>query len=101
MLPRAELEGRLESTLIIIEALSLQLRDWQDCQRPLPAVGPAGQRDAHTQTDVTRPQGVSECPLLQSCIPRVQEGLGINMVHGTGLECWCGSAVGAHILPCL
>ncbi|XP_052545014.1 sperm-associated antigen 5 isoform X2 [Tympanuchus pallidicinctus] len=56
-LPRAELEGRLESTLIIIEALSLQLRDWQDCQRPLPAVGPAGQRDAHTQTDVTRPQG--------------------------------------------
>ncbi|XP_048822942.1 sperm-associated antigen 5 isoform X3 [Lagopus muta] len=57
LLPRAELEGRLESTLIIIEALSLQLRDWQDCQRPLPAVGPAGQRDAHTQTDVTRPQG--------------------------------------------
>ncbi|XP_024997844.3 sperm-associated antigen 5 isoform X1 [Gallus gallus] len=56
-LPRAELEGRLESTLIIIEALSLQLRDWQDCQRPLPAVGPAGQRDAHTQTDVTRPRG--------------------------------------------
>ncbi|XP_042667241.1 LOW QUALITY PROTEIN: sperm-associated antigen 5 [Centrocercus urophasianus] len=56
-LPRAELEGRLESTLIIIEALSLQLRDWQDCQRPLLAVGPAGQRDAHTQTDVTRPQG--------------------------------------------
>ncbi|XP_021271305.1 proline-rich protein 36-like [Numida meleagris] len=56
-LPRAELEGRLESTLIIIEALSLQLRDWQDTQRPLPAVGPAGQRDAHTQTDVTRPQG--------------------------------------------
>ncbi|OXB58094.1 hypothetical protein ASZ78_012499 [Callipepla squamata] len=56
-LPRAELEGRLESTLIIIEALSLQLRDWQDSQRPLPAVGPAGQRDAHTQTDITRPQG--------------------------------------------
>ncbi|POI21950.1 hypothetical protein CIB84_014303, partial [Bambusicola thoracicus] len=56
-LPRAELEGRLESTLIIIEALSLQLRDWQECQRPLLAVGPAGQRDAHTQTDVTRPQG--------------------------------------------
>ncbi|NXJ11290.1 SPAG5 protein, partial [Odontophorus gujanensis] len=56
-LPRAELEGRLESTLIIIEALSLQLRDWQDSQRPLPSVGPAGQRDAHTQTDITRPQG--------------------------------------------
>uniref|UniRef100_A0A8C9EUE1 Sperm-associated antigen 5 n=1 Tax=Pavo cristatus TaxID=9049 RepID=A0A8C9EUE1_PAVCR len=57
LLPRAELEGRLESTLIIIEALSLQLRDWQGCQHPLPAVGPAGQRDVHTQTDVTRPQG--------------------------------------------
>ncbi|XP_035199324.1 sperm-associated antigen 5 [Oxyura jamaicensis] len=56
-LPRAELEGRLESTLIIIEVLSLQLRDWQESQRPLPAVGPAEQRDAHTQTDVTRPQG--------------------------------------------
>nr|XP_047924180.1 sperm-associated antigen 5 isoform X2 [Anser cygnoides] len=56
-LPRAELEGRLESTLIIIEALSLQLRGWQESQRPLPAVGPAEQRDAHTQTDVTRPRG--------------------------------------------
>ncbi|NXX61899.1 SPAG5 protein, partial [Scopus umbretta] len=56
-LPRAELEGRLESTLIIIEALSLQLRDWQESQRPLPGVGPAGQRDAFTQTDVTHPQG--------------------------------------------
>ncbi|NWJ06312.1 SPAG5 protein, partial [Crypturellus undulatus] len=59
-LPRAELEGRLESTLIIIEALSLQLRDWQESQRPLPAVGPAEQRDALTQTDVTRPQGEEE-----------------------------------------
>ncbi|XP_035417099.2 sperm-associated antigen 5 [Cygnus atratus] len=56
-LPRAELEGRLESTLIIIEALSLQLRGWQESQRPLPAVGPAEQREAHTQTDVTRPRG--------------------------------------------
>ncbi|NXS50075.1 SPAG5 protein, partial [Balaeniceps rex] len=56
-LPRAELEGRLESTLIIIEALSLQLRDWQESQRPLPGVGPAEQRDAFTQTDVTHPQG--------------------------------------------
>ncbi|NWX93152.1 SPAG5 protein, partial [Nothoprocta ornata] len=59
-LPRAELEGRLESTLIIIEALSLQLRDWQESQRPLPAVGPAAQRDALTQTDVTRPRGEEE-----------------------------------------
>ncbi|NXK44094.1 SPAG5 protein, partial [Chauna torquata] len=56
-LPRTELEGRLESTLIIIEALSLQLRDWQESQRPLPAVGPAEQRDTHTQTEVTCPQG--------------------------------------------
>uniref|UniRef100_A0A663F221 Uncharacterized protein n=1 Tax=Aquila chrysaetos chrysaetos TaxID=223781 RepID=A0A663F221_AQUCH len=57
-LPRAELEGRLESTLIIIEALSLQLRDWQESQRPLPGVGPAEQRDALTQTDITHPKGV-------------------------------------------
>ncbi|XP_015736525.1 sperm-associated antigen 5 [Coturnix japonica] len=57
LLPRSELEGRLESTLIIIEALSLQLRDLQGSQCPLPTVGPAGQRDAHTQTDVTRPRG--------------------------------------------
>ncbi|NXO53958.1 SPAG5 protein, partial [Aramus guarauna] len=59
-LPRAELEGRLESTLIIIEALSLQLRDWQENQRPLPGVGPAEQRDALTQTDVTHPPGEEE-----------------------------------------
>ncbi|XP_075296173.1 sperm-associated antigen 5 [Opisthocomus hoazin] len=59
-LSRAELEGRLESTLIIIEALSLQLRDWQESQRPLPGVGPAEQRDALTQTDVTRPKGEEE-----------------------------------------
>ncbi|NWR98676.1 SPAG5 protein, partial [Motacilla alba] len=57
-LPRAELEGRLESTLIIIEALSLQLRDWQESQRPQPGVGPAKQRDALTQTDTTHPEGV-------------------------------------------
>ncbi|XP_054143414.1 sperm-associated antigen 5 [Melozone crissalis] len=56
-LPRAELEGRLESTLIIIEALSLQLRDWQETQRPRPGVGPARQRDAFTQTDTTHPEG--------------------------------------------
>ncbi|XP_075374042.1 sperm-associated antigen 5 [Mycteria americana] len=59
-LPRAELEGRLESTLIIIEALSLQLRDWQESQRPLPSVGPAEQRDVLTQTDITRPEGEEE-----------------------------------------
>ncbi|XP_062448805.1 sperm-associated antigen 5 [Rhea pennata] len=56
-LPRAELEGRLESTLIIIEALSLQLRGWQESRRPLPGVGPAEQRDAFAQTDVTHPEG--------------------------------------------
>ncbi|XP_023795001.1 sperm-associated antigen 5 [Cyanistes caeruleus] len=56
-LPRAELEGRLESTLIIIEALSLQLRDWQESRRPRPGVGPAKQRDALTQTDATHPEG--------------------------------------------
>ncbi|NXU68073.1 SPAG5 protein, partial [Horornis vulcanius] len=59
-LPRAELEGRLESTLIIIEVLSLQLRDWQERQRLRPGVGPAKQRDALTQTDTTHPEGVRE-----------------------------------------
>ncbi|XP_017687951.1 PREDICTED: sperm-associated antigen 5 isoform X2 [Lepidothrix coronata] len=59
-LPRAELEGRLESTLIIIEALALQLRSLQGSQRLLPGVGPAEQRDAITQTDITRPEGEEE-----------------------------------------
>ncbi|NWI67870.1 SPAG5 protein, partial [Todus mexicanus] len=59
-LPRAELEGRLESTLIIMEALSLQLRNWQESQRLLPGVGPAQQRDALTQTDVIHPKGEEE-----------------------------------------
>ncbi|NXE11699.1 SPAG5 protein, partial [Lophotis ruficrista] len=59
-LPRAELEGRLESTLIIIEALSLQLRNWQESQRLLPGVGPAEQRDVLTQTDITHPKGEEE-----------------------------------------
>ncbi|XP_051665451.1 sperm-associated antigen 5 isoform X2 [Manacus candei] len=59
-LPRAELEGRLESTLIIIEALALQLRGLQGSQRLLPGVGPAEQRDAITQTDITRPEGEEE-----------------------------------------
>ncbi|NXP85672.1 SPAG5 protein, partial [Passerina amoena] len=67
-LPRAELEGRLESTLIIIEALSLQLRDWQESQRLRPGVGPARQRDALTQTDTTHPEGVREEIYWQLCL---------------------------------
>ncbi|NWT79349.1 SPAG5 protein, partial [Lanius ludovicianus] len=67
-LPRAELEGRLESTLIIIEALSLQLRDWQESQRLQPGVGPAKQRDALTQTDITHPEGVREEIYQQLCL---------------------------------
>ncbi|NWI82759.1 SPAG5 protein, partial [Dryoscopus gambensis] len=67
-LPRAELEGRLESTLIIIEALSLQLRDWQESQRLRPGVGPAKQRDAFTQTDITHPEGVREEIYWQLCL---------------------------------
>ncbi|NXO36130.1 SPAG5 protein, partial [Locustella ochotensis] len=67
-LPRAELEGRLESTLIIIEALSLQLRAWQDSQRLQPGVGPAKQRDALTQTDTTHPEGVREELDWQLCL---------------------------------
>ncbi|NWT26286.1 SPAG5 protein, partial [Cardinalis cardinalis] len=67
-LPRAELEGRLESTLIIIEALSLQLRDWQESQRPRPGVGPARQRDALTQTDTAHPEGVRELIYWQLCL---------------------------------
>ncbi|NXX47288.1 SPAG5 protein, partial [Tricholaema leucomelas] len=59
-LPRAELEGRLESSLIIIEALSLRQQDWQEIQRPLPGVGPAEQRDVLTQTDVAHPKGEDE-----------------------------------------
>ncbi|XP_064021931.1 sperm-associated antigen 5 isoform X1 [Pogoniulus pusillus] len=59
-LPRAELEGRLESCLIIIEALSLRQQDWQEIQRPLPSVGPAEQRDVLTQTDIAHPKGEEE-----------------------------------------
>ncbi|NXG04111.1 SPAG5 protein, partial [Sakesphorus luctuosus] len=59
-LPRAELEGRLESTLIIIEALAFQLRGWQESRRLLPGVGLAKQRDVFTQTDITCPEGVRE-----------------------------------------
>ncbi|XP_029817222.1 sperm-associated antigen 5 [Manacus vitellinus] len=70
-LPRAELEGRLESTLIIIEALALQLRGLQGSQRLLPGVGPAEQRDAITQTDITRPEGTtwrSQCLLFRGLV---------------------------------
>ncbi|NWR90209.1 SPAG5 protein, partial [Furnarius figulus] len=56
-LSRAELEGRLESTLIIIEAVALQLRGWQESQWLRPGVGPAEQRDVLTQTDMTCPEG--------------------------------------------
>ncbi|XP_071620843.1 sperm-associated antigen 5 [Heliangelus exortis] len=77
-LPRAELEGRLESTLIIIEALSLQLRDWQESHRLLPSVGPAEQRDALTQTDVTHPDGSTwsrQCLLLQGLVDAAFQSL--------------------------
>ncbi|NXA79497.1 SPAG5 protein, partial [Thryothorus ludovicianus] len=78
-LPRAELEGRLESTLIIIEVLSLQLRDWQESQRLQPGVGPAKQRDAFTQTDSTPPEGVralSEAmPPLSLSLPQSSQSL--------------------------
>ncbi|XP_074778850.1 sperm-associated antigen 5 [Athene noctua] len=83
-LPRAELEGRLESTLIIIEALSLQLRDWQESQCLLPRVGPAEQRDALTQTDVTHPKGSAwsrQCLLFRSLVDaafqRLQDEQGV------------------------
>ncbi|KAM9117629.1 sperm-associated antigen 5 isoform 1-T1 [Pangshura tecta] len=52
----AELERRLESTLIVVEALSGQLRDWQQSQWPVSRLGPADQRDVLTQTDVTHPK---------------------------------------------
>uniref|UniRef100_A0A674IZI6 Uncharacterized protein n=1 Tax=Terrapene triunguis TaxID=2587831 RepID=A0A674IZI6_9SAUR len=69
-LSRAELEGRLESTLIIIEALSCQLRDWQQSQWPVPRLGPADQRDVLTQTDVTHPKAVREahCSDETTCV---------------------------------
>ncbi|KAG6928546.1 sperm-associated antigen 5, partial [Chelydra serpentina] len=69
-LSRAELEGRLESTLIIIEALSCQLRDWQQNQWPVPRLGPADQRDVLTQTDVTHPKAVrgAQCSDEITCV---------------------------------
>ncbi|NWI01937.1 SPAG5 protein, partial [Tichodroma muraria] len=78
-LPRAELEGRLESTLIIIEALSLQLRDWQESQRLRPGVGPAKQRDALTQTDTTHPEGVR---VLSEAMPPLCQ---ISATQGTSV----------------
>ncbi|XP_059685494.1 sperm-associated antigen 5 [Gavia stellata] len=77
-LPRAELEGRLESTLIIIEALSHQLRDWQESQRPLPGVGPAEQRDVLTQTDITHPKGGAwsrQCLLFRGLVDAMFQSL--------------------------
>ncbi|NXV71394.1 SPAG5 protein, partial [Atlantisia rogersi] len=72
-LPRAELEGRLESTLIIIEALALQLREWQENQQLLPGVGSAEQRDALTQTDVTHPKGEEE--IYHNLYPKLRRKL--------------------------
>ncbi|NXU15196.1 SPAG5 protein, partial [Pardalotus punctatus] len=91
-LPRAELEGRLESTLIIIEALSLRLRDWQQSQRLQPGVGPAEQRDAFTQTDITHPERDEEiyqqlCLKLRRKTEALQLELGATgMVAVTGDE---------------
>ncbi|NXP64167.1 SPAG5 protein, partial [Chloropsis cyanopogon] len=82
-LPRAELEGRLESTLIIIEALSLQLRDWQDSQRLRPGVGPAKQRDAFTQTDTTHPEGVREEVYWQLYLELQRKTEAISATQGT------------------
>ncbi|NXR88659.1 SPAG5 protein, partial [Hypocryptadius cinnamomeus] len=93
-LPRAELEGRLESTLIIIEALALQLRDWQESQRPWPGVGPAKQRDVFTQTDTTHPEGVREeiywqlCLELQRKIEAVQWQWGVEWDLQLELGAW-------------
>ncbi|NXD92371.1 SPAG5 protein, partial [Chaetorhynchus papuensis] len=86
-LPRAELEGRLESTLIIIEALSLQLRDWQESQRLRPGVGPAKQRDALTQTDITHPEGVREEIYRQLCLELWRETEAVQWQWGSGAGC--------------
>ncbi|XP_032070914.1 sperm-associated antigen 5 isoform X2 [Thamnophis elegans] len=50
LLSRAELEGRLESTLIIMEALSYQIRAAHELRPSAAPVGPAEQREAATQT---------------------------------------------------
>ncbi|NWW16073.1 SPAG5 protein, partial [Falcunculus frontatus] len=83
-LPRAELEGRLESTLIIIEALSLQLRDWQESQRLQPGVGPAKQRDALTQTDITHPE--EEEIYRQLCLELRRKTEAVQWQQGAGQD---------------
>ncbi|XP_042298174.1 sperm-associated antigen 5 [Sceloporus undulatus] len=55
-LSRSELEGRLESTLIIMEALSHQMRACQDFQPSAAPTHLAGQRDAGTQTPISDPK---------------------------------------------
>ncbi|CAM4574166.1 unnamed protein product [Lepidochelys kempii] len=55
-LSRAELEGRLESTLIIIEALSCQLRDWQQSQWPVPRLGRQTRETCSRRLTVTHPK---------------------------------------------
>ncbi|XP_070591593.1 sperm-associated antigen 5 isoform X1 [Erythrolamprus reginae] len=50
LLSRGELEGRLESTLIILEALSRQIQAAQDLRQSAAPLGPADQREAATQT---------------------------------------------------
>ncbi|NXI38357.1 SPAG5 protein, partial [Galbula dea] len=59
-LPRAELEGWMESACVIIEALCFRLRNCQESQQLLSSVGPAEQRDALVQTDVTHPKEEEE-----------------------------------------
>ncbi|KAJ7309073.1 hypothetical protein JRQ81_008369 [Phrynocephalus forsythii] len=55
-LSRMELEGRLESTLIILEALARQMRAGQEHQGMTAPVGPASQREASTQTPELDPK---------------------------------------------
>ncbi|XP_033027452.1 sperm-associated antigen 5 [Lacerta agilis] len=54
-LSRAELEERLASAQIIVEALSRKIRDCLNSQRLPACVGPADQRDAATQTPISEP----------------------------------------------
>ncbi|KAG8122539.1 hypothetical protein E2320_018026, partial [Naja naja] len=60
LLPRAELEGRLESTLIIMEALAHQIRAAQGFRPSAAPVGPAGQREAATQTPMAESSQAEE-----------------------------------------
>ncbi|KAJ6657281.1 hypothetical protein lerEdw1_002648 [Lerista edwardsae] len=52
-LSRLELERRLESILIIMEALSHQMQDYQKFHQPSAQVGLADQREAATQTPIS------------------------------------------------